>query len=363
VGWLLSPNSIGTEEAFGTPEVQQAAVQPDGIPSAEAFGTPIIAGPVRPTGIVTAEGVGRPVLSSPDSLEFSPTTADFSGGQRLRFRGGEFNMSSVQDDFSDGVVGPLWIDSSSGTGVVTEDAVLRSLVLDTGTTPGSAAHLRTKESPGYTDVQVAFRLTDKLLPLTGEVVAGELNVATWTEEIGARLRLVANRSGRTLVIQTWQPYGPASNIVVQLGTTNSAAFRILRADRWIYLFQGSELLTFFEWSASLMHIGLAARNDPTAASRARTLASSYLRRSVVQLGEYAVTDLTQVDEITATGTAPDVAADVDTVDFTAAGPQGVINTIADAFTFTRPPDLIQTRGGGGTSLTVVNDLALTRRSR
>jgi len=363
-GALLA-TGIPSEEAFGTPSITLTTLLlATGIPSEEAFGTPVLTAPILPAGIPSEEVFGRPLVFAPADLAIAPVTGTFRGGEPLRFRGGQLNMTACADTFADGVVGPLWVDISSGGGSVTESAALSALTLDSGLTAGALAGVQTADQMLDFDAEAVFELAAVERPTyPARPYIAELGLKLAASDSSVRIRIRLEQQARLLYLET-RVNGELSDFVRTPLATNTATgarntLRILRAGRQIILFQNGQVIANFKWFEGLAHIELIVRNDAVVSSRTVTRVRTYTRRPVVRLGDEAVRDLRIVGIDRAEGSAPKVECDIDTVDTLVTGCTGSPSVIASGFTYVREADLIQFTNSGA-ALVVCNDAVLTK---
>lgn len=297
------------------------------------------------------------------ALVIAPKEGSFRGGTAVRLLGNDLDVSSCQDDFSDGVIGALWSNISSGSGTVLERGTDGAVGLDTGSTAGSIAGLRTVATMFDADASASFRLVQDSRPAKNATnIIAELSLRVGTSRAG--IQISTSERGLEMIARVLAGGAVSSNISATIARGiepgGEITLRLLRFDRFVRLYLSTIRIFAFEWPASATSIELLIRNDAAAVSRVRTDLFHYTRRPVVTLAGEPFEDLVLTGNNRAAGTAPAVSARFDLVDMTATGCAGAPATYLDAFTYIREDDLIRfpTRD---TALVVVNDVTLTKR--
>lgn len=367
----LTPTSIPSAESFGTPALD-LGLRAASVSSAESFGVPVIAGPLLASGISSVESLGRPLLYLPADLHVTPTKADFQGGTVLQIFGGQLDMSACQDDFSDSVLDlSRWADLSTGAATLTEQGSTTSLILNAGSAAGAIA--RADQSPiGFVsdfDAEASFSLTqDSRGASDARLVFAELGILLAAPASGLlSLQVGVSKAGFDLTVRR-ELNGEANETraIIAASTRDAtgaqATLRILRAGRSVRTFYNGALVGILDWFADLGTPFLGIRNDPTQATTVTSRVSGWFRRPVVRFGDYPTLTLQLRSRQQATATAPSVPGNVSTVDIGVTGCAGSAAVLFDAFTFTRPRDLITVgKGSRGEQLVILNDPRLTRR--
>jgi hypothetical protein len=124
-------------------------------------------------------------------LTILPPNGPLEGGTLVQLLSPSIlNMESVTPDFSDGVLDlSFWTLISTGSGAATELGDAQAIRLDTGTTPGSLAGLRTQLAETNIDIEIDGVTVDSAGP--GEATVFELALVKTVSSV----RLHVDRDG------------------------------------------------------------------------------------------------------------------------------------------------------------------------
>ncbi|APU88906.1 hypothetical protein Rctr197k_090 [Virus Rctr197k] len=213
MAYVISPTGIASAEAFGSPTVTAGVlIFVAGIPTGEAFGAVAITGPISLVGIPSEEAFGFPHIKAFGALAvIGDATSPLEGGVPVTLHGAVVDMTTCQDDFSDGVLdAALWTAVTVGDGSVNEIGSARLVKLDTGMTAGSSAAIRSVETVTGVDVEVTITPDLIVLPTgTARAASLALRVSATTEfrldlevtQTATTLRVLQRVNGQTSVDQ------------------------------------------------------------------------------------------------------------------------------------------------------------------
>jgi hypothetical protein len=324
------------------------------------------------------EGIGlAPVPTPPTEPAITPSEGPLAGGTEVTIVTTAADMAGCSDDFSDGVIGSLWSDISSGSGSAVEQSLDQQIVLDTGLTPGSVAGLRTVARPLNVDVEATFvKLpTTTIAPLeTSEVTIAKLALVvddTPGQETDFVIRVETNRTVRTFHLQIRQngQYMADQSLIIGQSfpdDATSVVLRLLRAGSRVVVFRNRSLLLTADWIPTSAQVEMSVANDAVDVSQAIVAVRSYKRLPVVEFGTEPMVTTTFQRATRIVGQTPPAqrCADPAVVDVRVTGCGNTQATKQDGFTFTLNSELIRFLDGPQAQpreLTVCNDIRLRRR--
>jgi len=359
------PAGIASTLAVGAPAFQLTnCLQPAGIALSGQVGAPNAVGPLNSIGVSSTLRHGRPEIFLIPSLSLIPDTGPAQGGTAIQVESGLIDMGVCSDGLDGAAISSLWSVSGSVTPRPRE-ALYR---FDTTLTTGFSASLRSMETVRDVDVQAQFQVD---LTNTGRGAA-ELVLASLALYIpvggGSRsiqLQLIQTRQRQRVVrLNTVDDSGTLPGVekalfATQTIQTSVVRFRLLRVAGNVYCYVGRSLLGVVSWGTGDAEIRLRVANDTVNSSRAVTLLTDYVRQAVVSFGGVPLQDFRLVSRFRAVGSTPAVPCEYDLTDVQVTGCNQNTETLAEAFTFTRDPDLIQWDAANG-ALIVCNDPILKR---
>ena len=196
-------------------------------------------------------------------------------------------MTRCSDDFSDGVLDPaLWTSVVTGTGVVTE--IGGAVKLETGTTAGASAAIRSVEMPTGVDVAATFT-PDVTLPIGGTVRAASLalRVDATTE---FRLDLEVTRTVSTLRVLERVNGATFLDLPIIVGgpIPGAVTLRLLRSGSRVQARINDQTIVSAVFVGDAASYEFLVSNDATYDSSVRTKVTSYVRSPAVVFGDAQV---------------------------------------------------------------------------
>jgi len=323
-------------------------ISPDVVPRITVF--PIFTPSEESSGVPTIQNFGELRL-------LAGSSGPLEGGTDVQLAGAVVDMSPCSDDFSDGVLNPLlWTAVVVGTGAVVELGSARAVRLDSGTTAGSSAAIRSVDTVTGVDVEVTMVPDTVSLPVGGVVRAAslglrvdasnefrlDLEVSPTTIE----LRIVEHLSGFLVVNQT---------VTVGAGTPGPVTLRLLRSGGRVIARLNDQTVADAVFVPTAAAFEFLVSNDPVNASRARSRVTLYTRNPAVTFGGVPALAFLLKSEGTIIVEAPRMQLP-GAVDVTVAG-CSFSETLANGFTYVLGDKKVIGRTAAST-LVVLNDPAL-----
>lgn len=270
------------------------------------------------------------------AIVLAPQTGLIEGGTPVRLTAPTvFDMSACIPDFTDEVLDAgFWTDISSGSGDVREIGDVGELQLDTGTTAGSVAGVRTQDTE--TDVDIAVSLSERLVdaPTLTDLTTFELSLYVSASTI---FRVYATRSSGLARIHTTVTVDGNTTFDNVIDThSGGARLRLLRWGSRVRVFVNSAQRLEAAWEPAAASIELRAANDVSIDGRILTRIRQYARRPVVLFGEHPLEEIILRSETIIEGTTPAQQLP-GSVDINATGCEGDTDSEPDGFTYTISP--------------------------
>lgn len=240
--------------------------------------------------------VPTPSIDEVVDVQVTPARGRNTGGDVVFFLGSQLDMSGCLPNLTDGALDPVfWTDLSSGSGVVTESAASQTLTLNTGSTGGSVAGVRT--SAVATDVDVEVQAST-LVEDSASISALELALFV---DASNQVRLTVAQGNVTLRVVA----GGLTNFEsVVAATGGTPRLRLLRAASEVWVFCGGRLITTTAWVSTDCRIELRCANNASVTSQSAARINRYIRRPVVLFEGRPVLDIELVNDQLARGSTP-----------------------------------------------------------
>lgn len=262
--------------------------------------------------------------------KFGATTAavELHAGDLVSIEGAGFQVAG--DDFADGVLAPLWSAVVTGSATVTEASAVK---LDTGSTAGSRAELRSAATRGDLDVQFDLSVVYSSVRAAAVYVLGGLELRV-SSSFNVTLSVEIDATGATaLWLRTKVSGVLATSLALPLPDVgNRFSLRLLRASSHVYGFLGGLLVLDAPWVTDAATHAAYASNDAAAGGRLITMLSNFVRQPVVLFGTTAMTDIRYVSSSRIDGLVPSARAP-GVVDVTVTSDLGAPQVAAGALTY------------------------------
>lgn len=285
-----------------------------------------------------------------------PPRGPLEGGTQVRIVSAAIlDMSACTPDWTDGVLDAgFWTLINTGTGSVAEVPLLGELRLDTGTTAGSVAGVRTSATEDDIDIEVSGVAIENTAPAGATSCVFELALI---ESADTSFRLIAEQSrGVSSVRAIVTVNGGVTFNQIISERTSGATLRLQRFGSRVFAFVAGQVRMDATWQPGTAQIELRAASDATFGGRIVSRIRNWTRRPVILFGSEPLRDIiVRRASLIEGSTPPQILPDV--VDVVINGCQGAQGTEIDGFEYLLSPGIVVFNQSGAT-VTTVRDLIL-----